>query len=83
MLGKFQISLVRVWNLDPYMFYIVLLWTTVSLIRKGEKGVSSLWKMVRHAHHPEPVEGGRQGGIFKALKYYKNCIISNRLLQLL
>ena len=24
---------------------------------------SSLWQMVRHAHHPEPVEGGRLGGI--------------------
>jgi len=31
--------------------------------------------MVRHAHHPEPVEGGRQGGIFKALKYYGFGII--------
>ena len=38
---------------------------------KGEANISSLWKMVRHAHHPELVEGGRQGGIFKALKYYK------------
>jgi hypothetical protein len=31
--------------------------------------------MVRHAHHPEPVEGGRQGGIFKALKYYDFIVI--------
>jgi len=26
-------------------------------------GGASLLQMVRHAHHPEPVEGGRSGGI--------------------
>jgi hypothetical protein len=43
---------------------------------KGEANISSLWQMVRHAHHPEPVEGGRQGGIFKALKYYHISYLS-------
>ena len=28
-------------------------------------GGASLWQMVRHAHHPEPVEGGRLGGILQ------------------
>jgi len=36
---------------------------------EGKRGkcFSFLWKMVRRAHDPEPVEGGRWGGILKSL----------------
>jgi len=39
-------------------------------------GGASLWKMVRHAHHPEPVEGGREEG-FSLQRPYNYGLISN------
>ena len=42
-----------------------------AFIRYRGKYFSFLWQMVRDAHHPEPVEGGRWGGFLRGEKKRK------------